>query len=723
MRLLLFAVSFLLSLLLFAVQPMATKLVLPTLGGTPAVWNTAMFTFQLLLLAGYFYAHVLTRQLPSRWQWGVHALVVMASLALLPLMVVLPASEALLANPIPALVMAFTLQLGLPFVALSATQPLLQAWLSRSSYTLAKTPYVLYSASNLGSFAGLFGYVVLAEPLLALDAQRMAWSVLYGVAMVLLLLAGRLLRPHAWGAMPTAPTVPHWKHVLLWMGLAFLPSSLSLGVTTYITTDIASVPLLWVMGLALYLLSFVDAFRARPVLVGISQRLAPIAGLSAVMLYGFPGIGHQSWVFPCQLLVFFMLALALHGWLAQRRPAAGELTWFYLCLSVGGALGGMFNGLLAPLLFREALEYPLVLLVASVAAMLLQQGGTRGWRLACEVGLLVLLGTMACYGLFSVYTGQLAAHLRYIDNQTLMVSASASGMVSLVVYRRYLSAFYALATVALVLLFTMAHGVQGYATLYKSRNFFGVERVFRKDDQQAIFLMHDTTVHGVQALDPARAQKPLSYYYYLGPMFDALPVLRAHPIAVLGLGIGSLKCYAQPQQQVDFYEINPLVKQLAEDTRFFHQLRDCPGRYDVLLGDGRIQMQQQPDRRYGVIILDAFSSDAIPAHLLTAEALAIYRAKLAPGGVLLVHTTNRHLDLWPLLGAHADAAGMVAFGRRFEPVAGEPLSYTSFWVVMANNLADVTPAVDEHWVRLHAEGDRVWTDQYTNLLPYFKALR
>ena len=735
MRTLLFVVSFLLSFLLFAVQPMATKMILPTLGGAPAVWNTAMFTFQCLLLLGYGYAHALVAHVGPRWQWRVHGLLLAASCVVLPLAVQLHSSDSLLAQPIPYLVSALVLQLGLPFLALSATQPLLQAWLGRSGHPLSATPYVLYSASNLGSFAGLIGYILLAEPLLALSQQSMGWSALYVLGMVLLVLAGYRLTqavPRVASGVSPVPTTPEpvgWARMGLWVFLAFLPSSLSLGVTTYITTDVASVPLLWVVPLAIYLLSFVDAFRTRPVIVGLCQRLAPLVGLAALFFYGLQA--HRFMLgFPVHLLSFAVLAFALHGWLARSKPSVAHLTRFYMCLSVGGAMGGVLNGLVAPTLLHHALEYPIVLLLASLTSfMLMLQSSGAGWvrqqvRTALQVaGMIVVIGAIT-YGVFSFIDAKMQQQPMQFDRQTLVVAACFAAFVTLVLQRRYANTYYASAAVALIMVLTANNGVDGYRVLFNDRNFFGVERVYENPQWNARMLLHDTTMHGMQSLKPGEALKPLSYYAHLGSVFDRLPVLRAKPMAVLGLGIGSMKCYAAANQQVDFYEINPLVKQLAEDERYFTQLRDCPGTYDVLLGDGRLRLAEQPNGRYGAIVLDAFSSDAIPAHLLTHEAMAMYLSKLAPGGVLLVHTTNRHLDLWPLIGAHAEAMGFTAYGRFFEEARGQRKTNNAFWVLIAKRFEDLAPAVQEEgWEPVHGEGDTPWSDQYINLLPYFKALR
>jgi spermidine synthase len=723
MKATLFIISFLVAFLLFAVQPMSTKMVLPVLGGTPAVWNTVMFTFQLLLLGGYIYAHLVSR-LASRIQFMVHAVLALAACALLPLTITLTTSDALMANPIPYLVAAFMLQVGLPFFVLSATAPLLQSWVSRSSHPMAKTPYVLYSASNLGSFAGLIGYVLLVEPLMTLHGQSHGWSVLYVCALAVLLAVGMRLAPR--DPAPLTATNDEgdvtWAQRLLWMGLAFLPSSLNLGVTTYITTDIASIPLLWVIPLSIYLLSYVDAFRSRPLLVPLFQRTAPILGLAALMLYGFGGYGFTySYLF--QLLAFAALAFAIHGWLAARQPAPRHLTQFYVCLSVGGALGGVLNGLIAPMILREALEYPLVLIMASVVAFVLLQlreDGTisakrHALMLSQTATLVIVLGA----GIYVATSPPRAA----LDSQTLIHSAAVAALVSLIIYRRYVRAVYACVTVACVLVLAVSNGVMGNATLFKDRSFFGMLRVYENPKTNARYLMHDTTMHGVQSLDPAHARDPQAYYASVGEVLKHHATSGTRPIAVTGLGIGTLKCLAKKGQKIDLYEINPMSQKLAEDARFFTYMRDCPGEARVLLGDGRIRLAQQPNGYYGAIIMDAFSSDAIPSHLLTQEALNIYFDKLAPTGILLFHTSNRHVDLWPLLAAQAKALDLTAYGKFFEVSKNEPLRISSYWVLMARSPYTLAPYLADGWKPLVDEGERPWTDDYVNLLPFFKVLR
>lgn len=729
MRALAFTVSFLLAFLLFAVQPMATKMVLPTLGGTPAVWNTAMFTFQMLLLAGYAYAHFLNSRLVPSWQWRIHGLLIAASFLFLPLSVHLVSSEALLKAPILHLAMGFLLQIGLPFFVLSATAPLLQAWVSRSNHPLSQTPYVLYSASNLGSMMGLLGYVAFVEPNLTLPQQSMGWSALFVAGTIALMLAGKMLKPAA-AEVAAAISKPRTRTILLWVLLSFLPSSLSLGVTSYITTDIAAVPLLWVLPLALYLLSFVDAFRTRPLIVPIAMRVAPVLGMLGLLAYGMQA-QRFSQIFVFQLVVFAFLAFCLHGWLARFKPASQHLTAFYFSMSVGGALGGLLNALVAPILFSSTIEYPMSLLVASITGFVLWQRGRGGEGfekhlfIFSRVLATILVNAGVFYVVFGVAMGDFAIDDIQLNGQTLLMAGSFAAVVAIVIYRRYAHLFYATAVLGLLILVLTASGSNSSPMVFRERSFFGVWKITDQPNENSRYLIHNTTVHGAQFMKQEGPLVPLTYYWGLKGAFDNLPVLRQHPYALIGLGSGTVKCFAREGQQVDLFEIDPMVVRIAEDPKLFRYLKECPGHHNIYLGDGRIMFEQQPKERYGALVIDAFSSDSIPAHLITHEAIQMYFEKLVPHGILLVHTTNRHINLWPLLAGQAQQLGMFAYGKRFMPEDDKKLDYQNYWVAIAHDPNDLAPMMKEvpGWESLSPlEGTKPWTDDYVNILPYLKML-
>lgn len=731
MRAFAFLVSFVIAFLLFVVQPMATKLVLPVLGGTPAVWNTAMLTFQILLLLGYAYAHVLAHYVAPRWQVLVHGLVALAACSVLPLNITLATSDGMIANPIPYLVMAFVLHVGLPFFCLSATAPLLQSWVSRSSHPLAASPYVLYSASNLGSFAALIGYIVLIEPNFTLGEQRHLWSGLFVAGAVALLGLGWSLKP----SQPLASTadggsaIPalHWKRCLFWVWLAFLPSSLSLGVTTYITTDIASMPLLWVLPFALYLLSFVDAFSVRPLFVGAALRLAPIMTLLGLMVYVLSV--RVTWVFPLHVLVFAVLAFALHGALAKAKPHQQHLTWFYFCLSIGGALGGVMNGLLAPMLFERTIEYPLALLLAAATSVVLLQPARwvpsarlKTLQHFAKFAMLSLGYTAVLYIVFCIGSGGWDAVAGPWNPKIVRLAFCGSVITAVLLHRRDMLVMYGAFYAALLLMALAQQPYGDFKEMAVHRNFFGMQRVMEDSAKGVRIVVHGTTNHGVQTSDEATRLQPVSYYAHLQEVFAAAN--HAHPlppVGLIGMGIGTVQCYVQPGQRVDFFEINPHMVEVAMDARYFTYLRDCPGTRRILLGDGRIRLAEQPDGYYGLVLLDAFSSDAIPVHLLTVEALQGYIHKLMPEGILAIHTTNRHINLWPLLGLQAKALGLEAYGKAF-PSNDVPFVMDTTWVVLARSpeaMARLT-ANSDGWQRLDAPNGRPWTDDYTNLLPYME---
>ena len=719
MTALLFLLSFVMAFLLFAVQPMATKMVLPTLGGTPAVWNTAMMVFQLLLLMGYAYAHVLVRAFKPRHQRLLHGLLLAISFACLPLTVTLVGDAATLEAPIAHLSYALLFGLGLPFVALAATAPLLQAWVSHSVHPMSRQPYVLYSASNLGSLMALLGYVTLVEPALDLNQQSYWWSALYMLGAVGLCGAGwSLVQHHHTPATAPQPVAMQARprQQILWVWLSFLASACCLSVTSYITTDLAAIPLLWVVPLSIYLLSFVDAFRVRPRIAPYAMRAAPLCGMAALLLYSMQYFNMVE-QFGAHVLLFAVLVFGMNGWLAQAKPATPELTRFYFCLAIGGALGGILNAVVAPMVFDHVNEYPLTLLAASLTTFLLMQQRMEGaqFRLVDHEKLFLRVALFIAVVAVNLYLVTMAVmHHEWrapwdnTDYRVLLRAVAAAALLSLVIQRRYASAFYGCAALCIVILVTLNHRAP-HDELLRERNFFGVLRVVVFGNQHQLY--HNTTLHSFQIQEQVATPRPTAYYANLADVF-AIPVVAANPVAVVGLGAGTMKCHLRPGQRIDFIDINPAVIAMAEKADYFTFLRDCPGEHRTLVGDGRVVLAAQTEP-YGLIAIDAFSSDAIPAHLITTEAIELYMSKLAPHGVLAIHTTNRYLNLWPLLATQAKQLNLVAYGREWQ---GE-----SFWVVLARGEEDVASlrAADGQWQRLVEDGRPAWTDRYVNMIPYF----
>ncbi|MBC8163325.1 MAG: fused MFS/spermidine synthase [Roseiflexaceae bacterium] len=712
---------FLSAMLLFVVQPLFARLVLPLLGGSPAVWNTAQVFFQVALLLGYLYAHALRLWLRPRAQVLVHGTLLLLPLLVLPIAVPAGWQPPTASNPIPWLLAALAVAVGLPFFVISTSSPLLQSWFSRTSHSSAHDPYFLYAASNIGSMLGLLGYPFLIEPQLRLVEQSWVWSLGYGALVALVLLCGVVVwrssanAPSPRAAAATLPATPPlvWRRRLRWVALAAVPSSLLLSVTTYLSSNIAPFPLLWVVPLALYLLTYVLVFAKRPPLSQqVMQRVLPFVLTPLVICLAAALIDPIWLLFPLNLAAFFVATMVCHGELANDRPAATHLTEFYLWMSVGGAVGGLLTGLVAPLVFDQVLEYPLAL----VLLVLLLWRPDRYILRDVTLGLSVLV-----LSLVLIAGGVLLG----VQDRTLLIvlMVGVPGLVALAFWRWPLRYAVALAGLLGLGLITQSFST---ANRYTERSFFGINQVLAQDE--LMLLRHGTITHGAQALDPARRREPLLYYHRSGPLgqlFDAWTKPGAgQRVAVVGLGVGATTCYAQPDQQWTLYEIDPVVERIARDERFFSYLRDCAPTAPVVLGDARLKLAEAPDAAYDLIVLDAYSSDAIPIHLITREALQLYRAKLAPDGVLIFHISNRYLDLRPVLAQLAQDLGMSGLVQTYRPATGTASREhtASMWAVLTNNPADQgTLRSDPRWQPLDDGSPApLWTDDFHSVLDVFK---
>ena len=700
--------------LLFWVQPLFSKMILPLLGGAPSVWNTAMMFFQLVLLAGYGYAHLLTRRVSSlRWQIAIHGVVVAGGLAFLPFVLsgsVAPPTDH---SPVLWLVGLLAASVGWPFFALSASAPLLQAWFACSGHKSSGDPYFLYAASNAGSLLALLLFPVLLEPELTLAGQAGAWRAGYaGLLLLLVVTAALLLRAKA---APPAPekastSASSWKQRLIWIALAFVPSSLLLGVTTHITTDIASAPLFWVVPFALYLLSFIIVF-ARPlnqdwVLMAQGAGIVAIAVMTILVL-AFGLGGSVLLTVGIHLSAFFATALMCHGEMVRRRPAPSGLTTFYFCMSIGGALGGVFNALVAPALFSSDIEYYLALVAACLLRGLVK-GDLRAYRIGDSLYplLLGLVVAVVVWRFADATPFALAGRLLF-----LLPCALALYWFS----ERSLRFALGIAVVMGGALFVRS----SVDVLQVERSFFGINKVKLLEQGKKIALVHGTTLHGTQFTDPARRREPLSYYARSGPAGQMFARGGGYPrAALIGLGTGALACYRGESEDWTFFEIDGAVERIARDTRYFHYLSACDGA-KVQLGDGRLSLNKAPDHSYDLIVIDAFSSDAIPTHLLTREALALYLRKLRPGGVVLFNLSNKYLELGPVLAG--GVASVNAFARRqlYYPTQDEAAqgAAASEWMVIAARDADLDfLKQDRRWqVTQSQPGVSPWTDDFSNI--------
>ena len=711
---------FLSAALLFVVEPMFGKMVLPILGGTPAVWTTCMLFFQGALLLGYLYAHVGPRWLGLRWHTALHIVLLTASILLLPVSVATTASALRVEHPTGWLLWVLTVSLGAPFTLLSSTGPLLQVWFSRTSHPQATDPYFLYGASNAGSLLGLLSYPFVLEPNATLHQQGSWWSWGYIGLVAIVTMAATILRSST-GVHDESPIDQPavrriaTRTILRWILLAFVPSSFFLALTTYLTTDVAAVPLLWVIPLVLYLLSFILVFGRRTLVR--YPALVRWQTIGLICLIVFTWWGPSSWapLFVLHLLVFLLTAVICHGELAQTRPPTTHLTEFYLCVAVGGVLGGLFNALLAPALFDSVLEYPLTLLLACAVRPSFSNDlspNRKYWD-----GIVVLLGTAALVALRVAMDDE--------PSKVLVLLASAlAALMCLRVSRDSLR--FSLAVAAVLAIGRFTRDPQG-RTLVQERNFFGVREVRDDFPRHMRVLTHGTTKHGAQSTDPGRRREPTSYYYRQGPIgdvFRAYPSARGRNVAVIGLGAGGLAAYGGIGEHWTFYEIDPDIARLARDTRYFTYLQDTPASVDIALGDGRLSIARAPNHHYDLIVIDAFSSDAIPLHLLTREALAVYLTKLSSRGVLVFHLSNRYLDLEPVVGRLLGAAGLMGLIRVNTKLSQQDIQCGadgSIWAATAVRDSDVAELrQNSQWRSLRVRKDvALWTDNFSNIFKVF----
>ncbi len=712
------------SFLLFLVQPMVARMALPRLGGAPNVWNSAMLVYQALLLAGYGYAHLLAKY-PLRRQAKIHlALLVFAALTL-------PVSLANLPPPapgrevfwVPALL---ALTIGPVFLLVSAQAPLMQRWYSADR--TAGEPWALYAASNIGSFTGLIAYPLLAEPLLSIHQQSWGWSIGYAGLIALVALAARSrwhTPPHHDVSDLAVEPVPA-RRIVLWLLLAAVPSGLMLSTTTHLTTDLFAMPLLWVIPLGIYLLSFVIAFSDKQRLASALSALAP----PAILLAGGMAMvsRHSQALAPAfaSLALLLIVSVALHGRLYALRPGVSRLTFFYLIMSAGGALGGLFTALVAPLVFDWAWEHPLLVLAA---ALLLPQTRWLDWRrmpgLSPELERLALLALLAMAAFLAWQLSDVADLAEPgVTRWVLSVAVALCGLALLP---------WKWAFAAVVLATMLAQG--GLETIdaskwgLRTRSYFGIYTVRDYPDRKVRTLAHGTTLHGEQSLDPRLRRVPVTYY---GPGSGVGMVLgeagrlfgAGARVGVVGLGAGTLACYREPGQSWRFYEIDAAVLEFSRNGTFTY-IRDCAPDAQVVLGDARIELAKAPRGSFDIIAIDAFSSDSIPLHLLTDEAFGVYLDALTPKGVLLVHISNRFIELEPVLAAEARKRGLAVALRDDNPQRGEDGLFTpSSWVLLTRDPAMLTQLrqlqPDLPLTQLKPPAPRAWTDDHASILPYVR---
>jgi hypothetical protein len=722
------ATIFVSALLLFSVQPLFTKMVLPRLGGSPAVWSVAMVFFQSLLLGGYAYAHYLM-QLKSRViPVAVHLVLLLVAVLTLPLSIASGWGVPPSSGYAFWLLGLFAVSIGLPFFALAANNPLLQAWFVRTGHPAAPDPYFLYASSNIGSFLALLSYPVLLEPIFALHTQNLLWTGGYGLLIVLIASCGvLLLRSPATAAVDVlavesdAPA-PAWGQRARWVFLAAVPSGLLIAVTAHISTDVAAAPLLWVLPLSLYLLTWVLVFQSRPLLPHKWMlMLQPLAIMGDVILLAVGGEQNLLMTLGGHLLCFFIIAMSCHGELARTRPAAKYLTGFYVALSFGGMVGGLFAGLIAPFAFSWIAEYPILLALAALCRPP-GDGLNRRWSLLYWAALAVIaVGLIAP----SYTAGTLFDRLE--DHRAYMTGGIAIIAMILVIFARLGRWKYAAATALALVLIRVYPADDGRVDTVRS--FFGVHKILVTSNGQYHVLMHGTTIHGAQKFlnddgtPVAGRPEPISYYHRDGGIGRAITAIRERKgaplrVAVIGLGAGTLTCAAEPGEQWKFFEIDQSMVDTARDPKYFTYVQNCQPDLKPVIGDARLTFAGEPDGVYDLIIVDAYSSDAIPIHLATQEAMAIYKTKLAPQGAVLMHISNRHLDLAPVVVGIAAANGLKSWHYDEDSNRDSEYIFATDVVVSARQDADVGKlASSDLWEETAADqNQRVWTDDYSNIL-------
>ena len=668
---------FLSAFLLFQVQPMMGKMILPWFGGAASVWTACMLFFQSLLLLGYLYTHWVMRLLSPPRQSFFHIALLLGCLFFLPI----SPSELLKPqgseDPTWLILYLLGVTIGLPYMVLSTTGPLVQAWFAREQSDVV--PYRLFALSNLGSMLALLAYPLVIESTLPTRMQSWMWSALFVVFVLCcvylsrrsLALAGAkdVLSGMAQESSALHSPAPRLVQQLIWVALAACPSMLMVADTSFMTENIAPIPLMWVMPLALYLLSFIICFE----LPFLYKRVVwvPLFVLSLALLAYLPNLRMGEWPVAfgvgLNLLSFFVVCMVCHGELAGQKPNPRHLTGYYLMLSVGGFLGGLFVGVIAPYFFNSNYEYSvgLVLSAAVVLAALLgtAQGMTPNWRTSAGV----LGGAMSM----------------------ALVWASVS-----------------------------YHQAKSEGVTWKARNFYGSLKMYEYGGYRR--MLHGQIIHGQQYVSDDLRRRPTTYFTPAsGVGLAMLAKGEKGPlrVGVLGLGVGTLVAYGREGDVYRLYEIDPLVIELAQEK--FTYLSDTRAKLEIVLGDGRLQLEREPSQQFDVLVMDAFSGDSVPVHLLTLEAFQIYFKHLKPDGVLAMNVTNAFLDLVPVLKCAADHYGKHI--RLLEHPGDQELAFASRWVVISDNKDFFDQASLQAMREVEAsDGFAAWRDDYSSLLAVLK---
>jgi SAM-dependent methyltransferase len=701
---------------------MVGKMMLPLLGGAASVWIACVLFFQLMLLLGYGYAHTLERYASVRTQILVHAALMFAAAVFLPIHFASRPESFGTDHPVAWLLGVLLRSVGLPFCIVSTTAPLLQNWLSKTSIASGRDPYFLYAVSNAGSLLALLAYPLAIEPKWGVHLQSAGWAVGYGLLLLLVAGAARIVwpSPGTVGAVSHRPvrsqTAPTTGTRLFWLAAAFVPSGLMLAVTNHMLLNLASVPFLWVMPLAIYLLTFMIAFARRlRISLRILSATVPIVLLVFVPLVAVArpvGSGTLWYVLGSHMLVLFAGALLCHTALASRRPDTSQLTEFYFWVALGGALGGIFVAAIAPYAFSTVIEYPL--LVAMIALFRETRETEHriqlsDWVYPAIMGLLIA-GTWYLFKWASVDVSE--------DVKTTLSFDAVLILIAYLGRKRRLRFALTVAVMLVGYRLALPGFLDDYEVLHIYRDFFGIKKVVFEVDSNMRKLLHGDTLHGVESMDPVLNGQPLSYYHETGPVGDIMKLISVRPnqhVGVVGLGTGSMAGWTRPNRHITFFDVDKQVYDIAHG--FFTYLRRCADACDVVIGDGRLSIGKAPDKEFDVLMLDAFNSDSIPAHLVSREAVQIYLKKLKPDGLILFHVSNRYMDVESLVSAVALDAGLKGLVRYDddEEATGKA---SSDYVVVARHEEDFKELnEDENWSEVEKHpGIEAWTDDYSNML-------
>ena len=717
---------FLSAFLLFCSEPMVGKMMLPLLGGAAAVWITCLLFFQLMLLAGYLYAHVLESYANVRAQMLAHACLMMLAIIFLPMHFATGPDAAASSNPTLWLLGQLIKSVGIPFGVVSTTAPLLQNWLSKTGTTSGRDPYFLYAVSNAGSLLALLAYPFLIEPRLGVRLQSESWFAAYAVLVLMVFGGATVVWKHLGEGetltrrdLGTAALPPRER--VYWLAAAFVPSALMLAVTNHLLLNLASAPFLWVMPLATYLITFMIAFGRRFRLSHMTlSRIVPV-----ILLVLFPFVAASKsvsadrlwYVLGSHLFLLFGGALLCHTALASRRPDTRHLTEFYFWVALGGALGGIFTALIAPFMFNTVVEYPL--LVAMIAFFRQTRDPEQKIKLFDLLfpAVLGLLVAAAWYGLKW-------AMVDITDDWKTALAIDAVLVLVAYLFRNRRFRF-ALAMVVLIFGYRLALPTfldSDYQVVYIARDFFGIKKVVYEVESNMRKLLHGDTLHGLESQDPALSGKPISYYHETGPAGDVMKMLNDRPdqhIGVVGLGTGSMAGWARPNRRVTFFDIDPQIQDIA--LYFFTFLRRCDKNCDIVIGDGRLAIEKARDGEFDVLLLDAFASDSIPAHLVSREAVQIYLQKLKPNGLILFHVSNRYMNVEGLVSAlilDASLQGLVRYDDDEEPTG----KTSSDYVIAARHREDIeTLEQKDGWTPVEKPSNiQPWTDDYSNMLSIIR---